>query len=464
MKQPKHFFNLESKKNSCGEQLIFFNLSYGNKVYNVKLNSFRYEPLRISTRWRIKKEYWNDKPTYRANKTYISKFGKDLNNALEKIEKICYDQLSYYRNNFDEEPSIEELKKLIFEKLGRIKKDSNDISIYDFIEKLIAKRTKLSDTSSEFWGTTTGNQYQAIANRLKRYESEKKTNLTFGEITEDLYWDYFKTINDFQKKDNGEYYTQTTVNKEFRSLRAIFNCAKEENININLAYSKKNLKIPASPSSYETYLTEEQLTTIINTDTSHSKEFKHARNYIILSSFTGLRIGDMVYLHEVKPEIILYKSKKYHCFTSKIRKSKENTQELIATIPILQPVKQILESNGNKFPKFTSEPNIRKVIRKFLKHLKFENEVITKTKYYLVNEIKTESKKQYELFSPHDCRRTFITNLKQLSIQNDTIEPITHPKIKNSSVLDGYDKSSLIDNSVKFINQLNSKKSFLFKC
>ena len=103
------------------------------------------------------------------------------------------------------------------------------------------------------------------------------------------------------------------------------------------------------------------------------------------------------------------------------------------------------------------------MIRKFLKHLKFEKEVETKTKYFDVEGFKTESKKQYELFSPHDCRRTFITNLKQLSLQNDTIEPITHPKIDKDSVLGSYDKSTLPDNAIKFIKQLNSKKSSLYK-
>ena len=122
-----------------------------------------------------------------------------------------------------------------------------------------------------------------------------------------------------------------------------------------------------------------------------------------------------------------------------------------------------MAANENRFPKFTSEPNIRKVIRKFLTHLKFNNEVTTKTKYYLVDEVKVERKNQHALFGPHDCRRTYITNLKQLGIQNDTIEPITHPKIKNASVLDGYDKSTLNDKAVKLIEQLKTKKSPLFK-
>ena len=122
----------------------------------------------------------------------------------------------------------------------------------------------------------------------------------------------------------------------------------------------------------------------------------------------------------------------------------------------------LAESNGS-FPKFPSDSNVNLYIKKFLKHLEFKDEVVTKTKYYLVDEVLVKNKEQHTLFTAHDCRRTFITNLKQIGVQNDTIEPITHPKIKYASVLDGYDKSSLIDKAVKLINQLKSEKSSLFK-
>lgn len=463
MKQPTHFFNLESKSNQKNEHLIFFNLKYGYKKYNATTNNFTYPPFRISTKWSIQKEYWTDKPTYRANTLFVKKYGKDLNNVLDKIEKITYDQLSIYRNSKDDNPTPEELKRLVFEKLGRVQKSESDIAISDYIEKLITHRTSLSNTSSEYWDIKTGNQYQLMANRIKSYETTKNIRLTFETITEELYWDYFATINDLKKSNDGSYYTQTSMNKEFRSLRAVFNCALSDNMTINIAFSKKSLKIPSYSSAYETYLTEEQLQTIINTDVSHSKEFQHARNYIILSSFLGLRIGDMKFLHELSPEKIIHKSVKYDCITTRIRKSKENTQELITIIPLLKPVKELLAENNGSFPKFPSDSNVNLYIKKFLKHLEFKNEVVTKTKYYLVDEVLVKNKEQHTLFTAHDCRRTFITNLKQIGIQNDTIEPITHPKIKYESVLDGYDKSTLIDKAVKLINQLKSKNSPLFK-
>ncbi|SHF99776.1 site-specific integrase [Flavobacterium johnsoniae] len=463
MKQPTHFFNLESKPNQKKEHLIFFNLKYGYKKYNSTTNSFTYPAFRISTQWRIEKEFWDDKPIYRANKKYVSSQGKSLNDVLTKIEKTAYDQLSFYRNANNENPSPEVLKHLVFEKLGRIQKSESDIAVSDYIEKLVTRRTALPNTSSEFWDTKTGNQYELMANRIKSYQATKNTKLTFETITEELYWDYFATINDLKKANDGNYYTQTSMNKEFRSLRAVFNCALSDNMIINIAFSKKSLKIPSYSSSYETYLTEEQLKTIINTEVSHSKEFQHARNYIILSSFLGLRIGDMKFLHELSPEKITHKSVKYDCITTRIRKSKENTQELITIIPLLKPVKDLLAESNGSFPKFPSDSNVNLYIKKFLKHLEFKDEVVTKTKYYLVDEVLIKNKEQHTLFTAHDCRRTFITNLKQIGVQNDTIEPITHPKIKYASVLDGYDKSSLIDKAVKLINQLKSEKSSLFK-
>ena len=87
MKQPTHFFNLEATENKNGNRLIYFNLNYGYREYNPIKKDLKYIPLKISTQWSIKEEYWVWKPTYRANKNYVSKYGKDINNVLDKIEK-----------------------------------------------------------------------------------------------------------------------------------------------------------------------------------------------------------------------------------------------------------------------------------------------------------------------------------------------------------------------------------------
>jgi hypothetical protein len=462
MKKPKHNFNLESKISKSGEQLIFFNLNYGYKEFDISTNKQKYIPMRISTQWSIKKEFWIGLPTYRANRKYVSKFGKDLNSVLNKIETTSYEQLSFYKNEHNEIPEPKILKQKVLEKLDRATKINTNVFVTDFITKLIEKRTNLPRSSKEFWSNTTKIGYNNTLNHINNYEEYKNIKLSFEQMTEELYWDFFKTINEIYKNKNGIPYIITTIAKECKNLKAIFNCAIEENIAIGFNFSKKGLKVKPSKAKHETYLSQKQLKCIIKADVSHSIELQRAKDYIIISSFTGLRIGDMIHLHEIKPEMISHKDVEFLGFTTKIRKSQENSSELIATLPILNPVKKILKNYNNSFPQFTSMSNIRACIKKLLKYLKFEDNVVVSYDYYLSDGVETINKKQSTVFTPHDCRRTFITNLKQLGVQNDTIEPITHPKINYKSVLDSYDKSTLKDKALKLINDLKSKNSKIF--
>jgi integrase len=317
--------------------------------------------------------------------------------------------------------------------------------------------------SREYWDEKTRIQYINLKNAILKYEKKTSASLTFGNITEEIYWDFFKVINELYKEETGNYYIKTSIAKACKNLRSIFNSANEKNIHISLNYSKRGLKIHPSKAKYKTYLTENQLKKIIETDASHSNEFTTARNYIIIASFTGLRISDMKFLSEVMPEKRLINNNHYNCFFTKIRKSSENKEELIVGIPILGPVKKLLEENKGKFPKFPSEPNIRKCCKKFMKFMGFNDEVKVTYDYYLSEKPVLKTKKQYEIFSPHDCRSTFITNLQKMEIQNATIEPITHPKISYATILDLYNKSNLEDNILKLINALDPKKSELYK-
>lgn len=463
MKQPTHFFNLEATENKNGSRLIYFNLNYGYKEYNPVNNGFKYVPLKISTQWSIKEEYWIGKPTYRANKNYVSKYGKDINNVLDKIEKMGYDQLSIYRNTHESDPAPVELKNILLEKLGRIEKATTDKVITDYITTSVNERTTVNITSERRWKLETGVQYTNLKNHLTNYQNKKGITLTFGKLTGEIFMDFFKVINEIQKEKTGENYAHNTIVKENKHFRALLNEATKDDIEVGFRFTKKEYFIKERTVKNEIFLTEENLNKIINTDVSHSKELTHAKNYIIISSFTGLRIGDMIYLHELELEHQIHESKKYFCFTTRIRKSQENKEELIATIPILKPVKELLLQNDNRFPKFTSKPNIRKCIKKLLTHLEFCNYINEKKYYYLIDKVVEEKVKLHDIFSPHDCRSSFITNLKNLGLHDADIEPITHPKHKYTSIIQVYDKNDLVSKAVNLINALEPKKSKLYK-
>jgi hypothetical protein len=253
MKKPKHNFNLESKIRKSREQLIFFNLNYGYKEFDISTEKHKYIPMRISTQWTIKKEFWNGIPNYRANKKYVSKYGTDINCILNEIETISYKQLLFYKNEHDEIPEPKILKQNILEKPKKVPKINNDILVTEFITNLIEKRTNLPNSSKEFWGKNTKVSYHNTLNYILNYEKFHDIKLSFKQMTEEVYWDFFKTIKEIHKTNKGKPNIRTTIAKEYKNLRAIFNCTIEKNIAIGFNFSKKGLKIQPSKAKHPTY-------------------------------------------------------------------------------------------------------------------------------------------------------------------------------------------------------------------
>ena len=63
-----------------------------------------------------------------------------------------------------------------------------------------------------------------------------------GKLTIDWYWDFFDVINKKYYEDEGVYLTQTTIAKDCKNLRAIFNEAIECDIEVGFNHRKKGLR------------------------------------------------------------------------------------------------------------------------------------------------------------------------------------------------------------------------------
>jgi len=460
-KTAKSHFYLEQKQNAFGERLISLNFSYGYRLIDPISHRTIYKPIKISTRQVIAPKYWDGRPKYRANRKYVLSKGKDLNNYLDRIENIAYTQLSLYRDAHDKNPNPNELKELIEIKLQRKEKPEKEVYIIDYIKKQIELRTSLSVGSKKKWSQATAIQYQNLINHIEYYETEKNIKLTFSNFTKELYLDFFETLNQQRIKEHGVPYLINGLAKICKHLYTILNSAYDDELRISFKFKSGDLKIQEVKSQSGTHLTSEHLERIIKSDVSHSKEFTNAKNYIVISSLTGLRIGDMKKLHESNIETFISNNVSFKGFKTKIRKSIENKNELLVVIPVSLHIDNLIKRYDNQFPSFPSQPVLRRQIRKLLKHLEIDSPVKITKRFYPDQE-QSFLKPQYEVFSPHDCRRTFITNLKQLGISNDIIGNITHPTIKYKSILDSYDKSSLSDNALKLINALSDKTSNIF--
>ncbi len=462
MKQPTHNFNIESRPDKSGKQLIFLNFNYGYKEHNVANQKEKYIPLRISTQWRIEKIYWKDKPDYRANKTYVAKYGKDLNNALERLETTAYNQLSIYRNQHLRNPNPEELKILILEKLGRAEKISTDILITKFIESQIGERRILPSNSKKYWSNNTIKQYENLKAHIEFHQARTNTQLSFAKLNKTQYWDIFNSINKRHKKNNGIPIKHNTIAKICKHLRVILKAAASNDIEIGFKWDNPDYKINEVNTENNTGLDEAQLLTIYNTDTTHSREFNNARNYILFSSLTALRIGDMVELNTCKVETYKVNDEEFKGFQSRIRKAKDNSNELLVVIPLSKILLEIIEQNNGHFPKFPCKPVIGRQIKKFLKFLEFKDNVGFKERYYGNPDYVNEYHEQHEVFSPHSCRYTFITNMSKLGIPESVVKNITHPTNNARSILDGYNLSTMQDNANTLKKHINKTESVIY--
>jgi hypothetical protein len=484
MKPPKYFFNLEAKPNNSGKHLIYFNLNYGFKTYNPISEKYHYKYLRLSTEYSILKDYWiqikktdsiDGEPVYKANQTYVRKFGKDLNVAIEKIKNLCITQLNLYRDAHYSNPEPKELKRLVLEKLNRIEKRSTDVLITKFIDKVILERRNLPSSSKKYWSKRTATQYNNLKAHIENYETRDNINLTFLTLNEKSYWRFFEAVNEIhianqEKQFNedkplikGKPIKYNTIAKIGKQLRVILGATVEHKIEIGFNWKDTKYKINEVKTENHTSLNETQLLNIFNKDVRHSKEFTNARNYILISSLTSLRLGDMTEVHNCKIETFKSNNKKFKGFQTRIRKSQENRDELYTIIPLTNMLIKILDENNGCFPSFPSPAVLGRQIKKFLKFIEFNDKVEFRERYYPESEYRLEKHEQSEIFTPHSCRYTFITNMSKLDVPENVVKNITHPTVKARTILAGYNLSSMADNAYKLIRSLKNVKSRVYK-
>jgi hypothetical protein len=468
MKQPKHFFNLESTTNQNGESLIYFNLSYGYAEINPLNGAKKYIPLRISTEYSVDKKYWiadKKNKVYKANGKYVSKFGNDLNNTIEQVKTVSYTCLQTFKGEHSRNPSPSELKEFILVKLGRKEIIIKDIMISSYIEQKCKYFEALPLTSTEKRSKLTIKAYRNLANLIGKYESEKKIKLTFENLDETKYWDLFNVLSDIYKRDEEKDfgYTITNISRICKNLLFFLRQAVSDGFILKLNVNdKKGLKIHAKNGANEAYLNETELLKVINFDARHSSEFTTAKNYIIISSLTGLRFEDMKNLNSVEIKTLSPSGKKFKGFHTKIRKVSKQNNEVAICIPILKPVSDLLKKNNGKFPNFPTNQVLNRQIKKLCKHLEFDRILECKHWYHGNSEAVITKTPLHELAEAHVMRKTFYTNLVKHKININVIESITHPKVKNRNMSDVYNKTTQDENAEMFLNSIKKIKSKIY--
>lgn len=464
-KEPTTYFYLETKPSKkTNRHRIYFEMRYGASTG--EKGAKKYLPIKISTGWAIEKDAW-DTEWQQPKKNYSTVRKSEILSAMDEVKSEAINQLKYMREQNRAnglgaiEPNHKDLKKRIMNRLNGEQSDDG-LLLKDHTAKMIRTRPLVAKGSPTYWSDKTVEQYEDFVNHIANYENKIGKALVLGELDVDTYWHFFTTISEMQKDETGQYYAQDTISKICNRFRAVLKDAFDEGLPIGFNFQKKGLKIKGfKPQEQQVYLKKHHLKAVIEADVTHSKELTHGRNYIILSSFTSLRIGDMTKMKDYVPDIKVKDGYEYHFVRNKIIKSKSVTGgKLEAVEPLLRPVRDLLEENGGEFPTFPSQTNTRRYVKKLLDYVGVHDEVIVEKMYYPESEIVETTHRLCDVFKAHSCRDTFITHIEQLGVKN--AEVFTHPKSKASTAYQGYNRTTKEEAVIMFIDDLNSKGDDLF--
>jgi hypothetical protein len=117
-------------------------------------------------------------------------------------------------------------------------------------------------------------------------------------------------------------------------------------------------------------------------------------------------------------------------------------------------VADLLKANQGRFPKFPTNQNMNKQLKKFAEHLGLDEMRKIESWYYNKSEPEIEEVPLYSTMKCHLLRGTFISNLLNLGLEESDFDFITHPERKSSTIQKHYDKRTLAEKAAKLVSKM----------
>ena len=487
MKQPITRFFLDKRLNKNGTKRIYVDIHYGYSEIDYKktrknFNSDRkdYKRVVVYTQCKIKPENFGKTIIKGSRKVFA--FDQKIFDKYSRTNRAIKTKLEQTKNAVTEvanqfyikrtNPTPEEFKESLLIELGRNNGDVvKEKTVLEFLYDKIANDRENAEKGKK--GALSPNHiktYVSLSRMFENYQiavekeilfsdfNNKKFQWQFFEVVDSIYRGEIEVNNPNQKRKQATDptgYGAKSINKYIKLLHRVLRLGKRDGFNMTLDLDDPNLMLENPPPQKEIYLNEQELEKIINTKVSDDK-LLNAKQFLIIGSLMGLRVEDMTTLHKLKPKQY---SKNGQSFTGVEIYVNKTDKDVV--IPLLKPVRDVLEQNDNRFPVFRESVN---------RHLKTFCELAgidsieERTKIsFRDGKLETLKLPKYKLVSTHDCRRTFITNLGLKGVGKDIVESMSHPKKKNSNdMMAVYNNADMVDKAVVFLNAIEKIESSVY--
>lgn len=380
------------------------------------------------------------------------KFSRHLKDRIAIFETQINLAISYF-TNLKMHPCKEEFKAYLMNISGRIS-HTPTVTYYvlDFLTEYVQNlRVLIGSGKSTEVKENTIQSFENLRPIIERYEKHTGRRLTFETLNEIEYNSIWSVTSDivkgniliesYTRRPNPNGYSQNTLKVYQTKLVQLIKEAKKKGYVIPIDIISKDLiAVPKIRSKKtDTVLNENELLKVLKY-TPKTKNLQLAKDYIVIASFTGMRLQSMLACSNKKLEKFDDGETQFDYIPTILEKT--NTE---CFIPAFSSVKEIVERNSNLIPDFKSLAltNLNLNIRKVLKSLEIKN---------------------HELFSSHNFRSTFATNLELLRVPQPIVSKMTHPsKQDKTNSLYIYIKADMLNYAKIFYDSTKSLNSALYK-
>lgn len=338
----------------------------------------------------------------------VNKDPAKINLILNKIETIVHQlQLQKDLNGIPISKSL--VTSTLNKALGR---ELGSKNFYEVVNQIIDDREsgkELTPAGKRFsWHTIKG--YRHTRDNLLRFDK----HMTFEKITMKTYADLVAFYNEKDHSINA-------IGKTIKNWKAFLKAAHKRGIHSNLVYLSEDFRIPAED-TYDVYLGPGELDKIYKHNLPN-KVLDQVRDWFIIDCFTGLRISDIQLLGAD------------NILKDTIRIVNEKTDTRVE-IPINTYIRSILKKWRGLPPKVTDQ-EMNRSIKQVCELAGIKEMVLYSITKGGVR--KDFHFKKWEMVSNHTSRRSFITNLLNDGVPDNTVMQLAG--IKKHATLMKYKKT-----------------------
>ncbi|WP_260211681.1 site-specific integrase [Elizabethkingia anophelis] len=320
---------------------------------------------------------WDNKKQ-RPKNIYLKK-NKTLNFKLDQIKIHIHEyiiQRCAQNKKISHRGISNEIKKICEQKNVALKKDS----LLFFMDQYIKNKKGLICSS-------TYKRYNVFFNLVKRFEGYTMKQI----ILQDIGVEFVKKFIDFGKVEE---YNESTIYRTIHFIKTILNFIERKGIRTNI----RELDIRKDKTKKEVIsLTEDEILKIKYTDVP--LELKAAKQWLIISCYTGQRFSDFIKFSTEK--LLEIKGKTCIKFTQK-----KTGKEVL--LPLHQIVVNILKTNNNQFPEKINIHHYNQQIKKIAEIAGIKNSL--KAKKRIGHRVKIMLLEKWQIITSHIGRRSFATN------------------------------------------------------